>query len=330
VADHEVSFEPVALPEWRGDRGALGQEVAAWVGSPPMRALAEASGWSWPTADEPVALVDELVERSVDWDYRGGKERNFISASSAEVDGRVLDDDLVVSAADALGLVHAGAVPDGITHVAVLSGLFRACVNRVRFVVDRGLVGRAPLAVLSAHRPLGGDEPTLAEEAGYGHLDDEAAVSTAATIDLLGLAEPSGVEWVGGDQHGAADRAAGSVHRWARVGAPPVAVFVAPSSVPDDRRANTEDQLRFWAARDELSPADHVLVVTTQIYVPFQHLDAVRVLGLEVGCRVSTVGVDATSAAIPLRAFGPRDWLQELRSALRAAQRLLAVVDVPG
>jgi hypothetical protein len=66
-----------------------------------------------------------------------------------------------------------------------------------------------------------------------------------------------------------------------------------------------------------------VLVITTQIYVPFQHLDAIRVLGLEAGCRIDTVGVSDATAVIPLRSFGPRDWLQELRSALRSAQLLL-------
>ena len=86
---------------------------------------------------------------------------------------------------------------------------------------------------------------------------------------------------------------------------------------------NTEDQLRYWAAQHEIGRDDRVLLLTTQIYVPFQQLVALRVLGIERGCAVHYCGVDAESSFLPGLSFSGRSYLQEVRSALLAADTLM-------
>jgi hypothetical protein len=83
--------------------------------------------------------------------------------------------------------------------------------------------------------------------------------------------------------------------------------------------------LRYWARRAEIKPADQVLLVTTQLYVPFQYLTALRVLGLERDCDVYCCGVDAATAVAPLPNLTARSYLQEIRSALLAAVELMTV-----
>lgn len=101
-------------------------------------------------------------------------------------------------------------------------------------------------------------------------------------------------------------------------------VVIAPSSEPDSRRANTADQLRYWAEMAGVGSGHDVLILTTQIYVPYQHMETVRVLGLERDCGVYSCGVDTARALLPRATpFGGRDYLQEIRSALRAAPALL-------
>jgi hypothetical protein len=102
-----------------------------------------------------------------------------------------------------------------------------------------------------------------------------------------------------------------------------VEVVIAPSEMPQERRAKTGDQLRYWADLAGLGHEDDILIVTTQIYVPYQHLVATRVLGLERGCTVHSCGVDADSSFMPIADFGGRDYLQEIRAALRAALALV-------
>jgi hypothetical protein len=110
---------------------------------------------------------------------------------------------------------------------------------------------------------------------------------------------------------------------WARYRWSDVEVVIVPSSVPAKRRANTPDVLRYWAGLADLGSGDDVLLITTQIYVPFQHMEAVRVLGLERGCGVYSCGVDAASSLLPGKTFGGRNYLQEIRSALLSAPVLL-------
>jgi hypothetical protein len=63
-----------------------------------------------------------------------------------------------------------------------------------------------------------------------------------------------------------------------------------------------------------------VLVVTTDLFVPFQHCDAVRLLGLPYGCAVETVGFDTSTT---VRTF---ELLQEVRSAIRSMRALADAV----
>lgn len=97
------------------------------------------------------------------------------------------------------------------------------------------------------------------------------------------------------------------------------AVLSASTSRPP-ARANTADTFELLARSADFQLGERVLVVTTQIFVPFQGFDAQRCLGLVTGAEVDTVG------------FG-EDWygqlwttqqlLQETFSAIRSARRLI-------
>jgi hypothetical protein len=327
-ATARATFAPVPLPA--GESGgyepaALDRSLRCWAASDPVRALADASGWDWPSERDTLALLARLADMSADWDFRNDRERNFIEGTPAEVNGREIPDDLVIAAARALGLVDAVAVTDRkFSYLVVLSGLVSACVNRTHRAGEliRGGLAADAVVVLGAHRALGGGEPQQARDAGLGDLADEAAVIVAATRKEFALGAPLAA-WESqppadpGDL--AAFHAASAHYQW-----PSAEVVIAPSSEPDSRRANTADQLRHWADMAGVGSEHDVLVLTTQIYVPYQHLATLEVLGLERGCAVYSCGVDAASSLLPRkRPFGGRDYLQEIRSALLAAPALL-------
>jgi len=327
----ETTFEPVPLPslppgELTAER--LGPVLRDWVSSAPMRALAEASGWEWPSGADTGELLERLAGLSSDWDFRGrrgGVERNFIGTEPAEVNGRVVPEKLIASAAQALGLVSATPVPaERFTSLVVLSGLVRACVNRTRHaraLLDGG-VRAASVTVLGGHRELRGDELVLAKEQGFGDAFDEAEVVLAATRRAFGLGVPDESEVSGPSRDDWDDDlwSASARYRW-----PGVEVLIVPSGQPG-RRVNTADQLRYWADRNQICRDDRVLLLTTQIYVPFQQFSALQVLGIERGCAVWCCGVDAESSFLPGLSFSGRSYLQEIRSALLAASRLMSAV----
>jgi len=328
--ESNTAFASVPLPAGepgRYDPAALDAALRGWATSEPVRALAAASGWHWPAEPDTLALLGRLAELSADWDFRRDRERNLIEHATAEVNGREVPDSLVIAAARALGLVDAVTVTGRrFSHVVVLSGLVSACVNRTHRAAEllHGGLAADAVVVLGAHRELGGAEPQQSADAGLGDLTDEAEVLVAATRKAFGLGRPQTTEESqppADPGQSAAFHAASARYQW-----PSVEVVIAPSGEPGRRRANTADQLRHWARLAGIGREHDLLIVTTQIYVPYQHLETLHTLGLQRGCGVYSCGVDAASALLPRATpFGGRDYLQEIRSALRAAAGLLRV-----
>jgi hypothetical protein len=331
-----IRFEPVPLPSLPPGEltiARLSPVLWEWASSPPLRALADASGWNWPRETDSAELLFRLAELSGDWDFRGregGKERHLMQTAPAEVNGRIVPEDLIAGAAMALDLVRAAPVPaERFTHLAVLAGQVGACVNRTRHAANllRDGLHADSTVILGAHRELTGGEPDKARELGFGDMFDEADAVVAASRQAFGLGEPelsqeSGPHLTGWDK---ALQGASARYCWKDAD-----VLIVPSGEPEKRRANTPDQLHYWARLAGIGSNDRVLLLTTQIYVPFQQLLALRLLGLERGCGVYCCGVDATSAALPLRTFSGRSYLQEIRSALLAASALMAAAQQAG
>lgn len=83
------------------------------------------------------------------------------------------------------------------------------------------------------------------------------------------------------------------------------------------RWANTADGYAGWASLVATpQPGERVLVVTTDLFVPFQHCDAVRLLGLAHGCEIDTVGFAPIDYPQWLPPYSTTHLLMEVRSAI--------------
>lgn len=72
-----------------------------------------------------------------------------------------------------------------------------------------------------------------------------------------------------------------------------------------------------------MRPGDAALMITTDIYVPFQHADAVRMLTLPHGISVDFAGVELGAVDPRLKqSFSACNYLQEVRSTLRSLRML--------
>lgn len=65
-----------------------------------------------------------------------------------------------------------------------------------------------------------------------------------------------------------------------------------------------------------------MLLITSQIYVPYQQLEAIRMLGLPYGHSLETIGFPDEWSANMQGLQQPENYLQEMRSALQAIERL--------
>ena len=104
----------------------------------------------------------------------------------------------------------------------------------------------------------------------------------------------------------------------------PLRVVGAPSSEPGVRRANTPDTYA-WFGRElaKLAGGERILVVTSDIYVRFQHADAMRMLALPFDVEIHAVGIQPGDVDPRLQqTFAPHNYLQEIRSTIRALRAL--------
>lgn len=285
-----------------------------------MRALVADFGGALP--DDPAERLAYLESFSAEhWDFRAGRERFATDAERLDPDR----ERFVVEAALALGLGgERRPRSDRYTHVLVLGGLLSACLLRARHAAALLADGvRADhVTGLAGFRPCNDRDREFAELTGVTGARFEIDAMEAGLERAFALRGEPDVE--AGGEPGRDPHRAWRIAAY-RSGDMTVSAVAAPSSEPERRRADTADTCRFWADRvADLGPGDSVLVVTSAIFVPFQHADALAFMGLPYGCEVETVGVDTT--ALPEARFRKEytggAYLQEIRSAIRSMRRL--------
>ncbi len=322
-----VSFAAVPLPACAPDfqRDAVAGEIHRWIASEPMTALVTAYGGTLPElgTGDLLAWLDDFSGEHWDFRKRGNVERDQVQAPTFEADTAAL----ILAAATALNLVDAAHPPHAkYDHLLVLGGLGRACLQRTEYaarLVRDGAVSVPEVAALGSFRPLTGAETALPGLDGGGYEVDAMDVGIRSGF---GFGKPV-LREASTDTAGA-NHSSWEVRTHREPGLPDVHVLAAPSSEPAGRRANTPDTYEFWARRVSLSPADRILVVTSPIYVPFQHCDAIRMLAMRHGCGIDTIGFDPARASVPLApgATNPDRYLQEIRSGILSMRRLHAAL----
>jgi hypothetical protein len=305
------------------DVATVQDAVHDWVTNPAFTALVAA--YDGPPVQADLSVYLEALERfSVVWDFRAGKERNFARAAEVrhEREGQILD------AARILGLRGGFSRPGAgeYDHCLILGGMIGACMTRPAWAAElvRTGVRFGDVTALGGFRRISGDEPVIATEAGLGDVTDEFhAMDAGLRCAFAVVGDPA----VDGRYDPADPNRSWAVHRF-RVDDLPLSVVAAPSTEPQTRRANTADSYAWWAKSIASLAAGHrILLVTSSIYVPFQHADAVRMLAAIYGCAVETVGVpEQWTAGMPRQQFSASNYLQEFRSAIRSMRMLVESV----
>jgi len=300
-----------------------------WARSPALEELVRLSGGEPPADLDLAERLAWLEEFSKAWDFRAGKERNLFEARSLDP----VTEKTIKDAAAALGLVRGGVRPQGrYDHVLILGGLARACLARplaaARLLEEEGIEAGSVTA-LGGYRVLKGDEIGLVErvaeeQVGVEEVGDEFDAMEVGARLAFGLGSPDRERGERSDLEFGSWR----VHDYTTAAGLPVSVVAAPSGEPEERRTNTADSYEWFATElVGLEPGQRVLLVTSDIYVPFQHADALRVLGMPYQVIVETFGIQPGDLDSRLgQVFSADAYLQEVRSTIMAFGRLLAAL----
>ncbi len=315
-------FEPA--PSLPAGAEGLVPAIDGWARSVALGELVREFGDEVPTGEDLVGLLNWLEEFSARWDYRAGKERNLVTAPQFEP----ATEKVVLAGAASLGLIRGGADPAGeYDHVLILGGLARACLARplhAAKLIGDGAIQAASVTALGGYRELKGDELGLVDSITGEDVADEFDAMDAGVRLAFGLGAPSAERGEQSEVVGEGWR----VREYIAEGDVPVQVVAAPSSEPGKRRANTPDTIEWFAAElARLQPRQRVLAITSDIYVPYQHADALRMMALPHEVEVDTAGIQPGDLDPRLsQVFRPHAYLQEVRSTILALSRLLAAV----
>lgn len=263
----------------------------------------------------------ELEPFTARWDFRAGRERDLADGSALAPE----HNELVLKAAAELGMQ--GSWPPDRAHydtLVILGGLVTAAVARPAFAAELlgGGVGCDRIVALGAYRPLGSAELETSAALMHPDITDELHAMDWGVRAAFGLDGPirragreSGVIGEGW-----------AILEYAGEDGTRIDVIAAPSSAPGVRRANTADTYAWLATKTPLlAPGAHVLIVTTQIYWPFQTADAWRMLRLPHDVHVEIVGMVPSEVDPRLQqTFEAHKYLQETRSAISAMRKLYA------
>ena len=230
------------------------------------------------------------------------------------------DDDphaeLTYWAAEELGMINPPPPSqESYDFLLILGGLATGVEPRVRYaaqLVEGGLQVRHQIAALGSFRPL--QERELSISSRYSPHGMYEIDHLSGMLDALFRVDGPWTETTCGDL--ADDPARASlVAIQPRLTGPNLAAYAAASSDPDNRPANTADTYELFTRSNDLQPGQRMLVLTSAIYVPYQHLDAVRAFRAY-DAEVETIGVRHADGGPTHK---PSAYRQELRSALRSA-----------
>lgn len=289
-------------------------EVRDWLTRPALHELVEMFGGR-PPAECQGGLRERLTALeafSEVWDRRKGGSRLTIAQ-----DDRTLPVDKILFCAQQLGMIESGVVTGGhYDYALVLGGLSTGCRSRTEYAANllaQGAFTASDICFLGSFRALMDGEFADAREFAPNTTTEVAMLRALADAEF-----PSASPWqITVDGRPEEDPRHAQLCG-ERSGMPRLRLYAARSSDPG-RNANTADTYRQFA-RDVRLDGARVLLVTTHIYAPYQHLDAVRILGVPYRSEIETIG---TPPHLSRRDFDATWYLQELRSIIRAALALV-------
>ncbi len=303
--------------------------IDRWLRSPALSALVKSFGSDIPSHLNTTDLGAWLLDFSEQWDFRK-LQQEATAKDTGEASRWLVNDsaftetqrDIIKESARELGLIGIEA-PSKNTYdfLWVLGGARLS--NRLRprlavhLVTEHGL-HFGMIALLSSARKVSETER---------EATDTYAPHTKTEFDLINRGAELEFNIPSSFIEERNDDAANTnkswiIRRYDKIGSlPPIMSMCAPSSEPEKRRANSADTYEFFFEHVQVPPGSSFLLITSQIYVPYQQLEAIRTVALKHNVVVETVGFPLEWSGNLQGMLGASNYLQEIRSTIQSANR---------
>lgn len=298
-----------------------------WINIPELEVLVEQFGSKIPQNLEAKERLSWLVDFSEAWDFRRAQNGAFDPKTREKarwlVDNATLSGEQIstaINTARRLGMVTCTLpVQTAYDYILVLGGARMSCLFRMKYAKElcenhgitvKGIIG------LTGMRPIADSERSATDTYALD-ASTEFDLMCASAQNVFEVTRVKTLKQTTGENINSS---------WAITqykGSVPITVLAAPSSEPDKRRANTADTFTFLEEQMDIQSGKRLLLVTSQIYVPYQQLEAIRILGLAYGHNVETVGFPREWSANMQGLQTAANYLQEIRSTLLSMSKIL-------
>jgi hypothetical protein len=306
-------------------------EIEDWVRSPELLKLVESFGVKILDALPIEDFVKWLSEFSELWDFRKlqqeAKEKNTNeNARWLLNDSHITPDqkELIEKASRILGLVGVSEPSKHFyDYILALGGARLSCLLRPQFaaeLIKEKKVDTKGIIMLASSRPVSNSERDATDTYAPGALDE---------YDLINAGIEKSFRLTNGFTEEHSDTLSHINKRWAirKYNAdekkPIIVSISAPSSEPEKRRANSSDTYEFFISKFNIPQSSSLLLVTSQIYVPYQQLEAIRTLAIPHNVIVETIGFPIEWNSNLQGMLGLSNYLQEIRSTIQSINRFL-------
>lgn len=311
-------------------REKVEEGIKQWILSPELTKIVGAFGGKYPDFKDIKQLAAWLLKFSEKWDYRW-KQKTATDVKTGEALRWLVKNDsiteeqreLVFKGIDILGLRNVSTPHfDIYDYVVVLGGARMTCLYRPQYAKEL-IVGmeRVPKAVVM----LSGMRPVSDTERG---MTDIYAPDAMTEFDLInaGAERTFGLEKEYEEKRycNPNENKSWAIRTYINSGYEfKIQSISGPSSDPEIRRANSADTFTFFAEIQQMAPGSRVLLITSQIYVPYQQMEAIRTWAIPNDIYIETVGFPAEWNIKQQGMMKAVNYLQEIRSTIQAVNRYL-------
>ena len=311
----------------------LNERIQCWINSKELKDIVHSFGGAYPNTTSINDLAKWLLNFSERWDYRRHQQQSRDKKTQENVRWKINNDtitdeqkDIVKNSISSLGLIGVQVpIEKNFDYVIALGGARFSCLYRPQYMHElliNKIISAQKAILLSGMRPISESERAATDIYAPKAQTEYDLINTGAE-QAFGITPNYKEEryhhqnpnnsWAIRQYDTADDRI-------------PLFSISGPSSEPDKRRANSADTYQFFLKKFDVKAGQKLLLITSQIYVPYQQLEALRTLALPNQLYIETVGFPVEWSNKLHGMMEPANYLQEIRSTIQSINRYLDIL----
>lgn len=305
--------------------------IENWMRSDALMGLVGEFGGDIPNSIGLLELSEWMVDFSKVWDYREKQKEAFDEKTNEKARWLLSDDEswsnykknMIINSSRSLGFIDTLPPKENYyDYFFVLGGANLSCLLRSQYaseLVYRNHLNPKKIVLLTTNREVSESEKNATDTYAPDAVTEFGLMTSGASKAFKFGEVLKDVKYDDANRN----------KEWRIVEysknslSPEVLVLSAPSSDPEIRRANSVDSYNFFFEKYQVEKGSKLLLITSQIYVPYQHMEALRTLAFNFDVEIETIGIPNQRNESIKDTRSSVHYLQEIRANIISINKFL-------